>query len=109
VSRSAVYVATGAGDLFPRATYVIPITKQLMHSKNKKKKNREIHPIAATTSWNFTLIDPFMVDFMEATKGKRQMPNFSTIPTWMFVSDPAQCPKGNCGYPEDPFQVPLLK
>lgn len=36
------------------------------------------------TSWDFSLIDPLAVDFLEATKGKRVVMNFSTVPQWMF-------------------------
>eukprot|EP01116_Phalansterium_solitarium_P019019 TRINITY_DN5199_c0_g1_i1.p1 TRINITY_DN5199_c0_g1~~TRINITY_DN5199_c0_g1_i1.p1 ORF type:complete len:580 (+),score=185.42 TRINITY_DN5199_c0_g1_i1:19-1758(+) len=35
------------------------------------------------TSWNFTLIDPLMEDFINATDGSVII-NFSTIPQWMF-------------------------
>lgn len=41
-------------------------------------------PTATQTSWDFTLIDPLTVDFLEATKGRNGYINFSTIPVWMF-------------------------
>lgn len=39
------------------------------------------------TSWDFSLLDPLVIDFLEATKTNRDRPvilNFSTIPQWMF-------------------------
>ncbi|MCW3089924.1 MAG: hypothetical protein JWP81_993 [Ferruginibacter sp.] len=51
------------------------------------------------TSWDFSLIDPMTIDFMEATKGHPVMLNFSTIPSWLFKSDQA------IKYPEDPDKV----
>jgi hypothetical protein len=51
------------------------------------------------TFWNFTLIDPLMEDFMQATKGHSVIINFSTIPEWMFnTPTPVR-------YPEDPDEV----
>ena len=44
-------------------------------------------PRAGKTSWDFTLLDPLMADFMAAMQGRRVMMNFSTIPQWMFVTD----------------------
>jgi len=41
-------------------------------------------PTATQTFWDFTLIDPLTVDFLEATKGRNGYINFSTIPAWMF-------------------------
>ena len=56
-------------------------------------------PDARRTSWDFKLIDPLVVDFMEATKGRDPMLNFSTIPNWMFK---AQTPHA---YPADVEKV----
>jgi hypothetical protein len=56
-------------------------------------------PKEGKTSWDFSLIDPMTVDFLEATKGHPVTLNFSTIPQWMFKSD-----RGN-KYPDDPNQV----
>ncbi len=56
-------------------------------------------PKDGKTSWDFSLIDPMTIDFLEATKGHKVTLNFSTIPQWMFKSD-----KGN-KYPADPEQV----
>lgn len=45
----------------------------------------ELEPPAKDhTSWDFSLIDPLVLDFMNATKGHPVMMNFSTIPQWMF-------------------------
>ena len=48
------------------------------------------------TSWDFSLIDPFTIDFLEATKGHSVMLNFSTIPQWMFKT------ARPVSYPADP-------
>ena len=53
-------------------------------------------PKDGRTSWDFSLIDPFTVDFLAATKGQHVMLNFSTIPQWMFKT-----PK-EASYPADP-------
>jgi hypothetical protein len=56
-------------------------------------------PDEKKTSWDFSLIDPMTIDFMEATKGHPVMLNFSTIPAWLFKSDkPVK-------YPDNPDQV----
>lgn len=55
-------------------------------------------PTATKTSWDFSLIDPMTIDFLNATKGHSVILNFSTIPQWMFVT-----PKP-VKYPEDPNQ-----
>jgi hypothetical protein len=44
-------------------------------------------PTADHTSWDFTLIDPLVSDFFDATKSHPVMLNFSTIPQWMFRTD----------------------
>ncbi|MFZ0962770.1 MAG: glycosyl hydrolase family 39 [Terriglobia bacterium] len=56
-------------------------------------------PKDGKTSWDFSLIDPMTVDFLEATSGHSVMLNFSTIPQWMFKT-PKPVP-----YPDDPDQV----
>jgi hypothetical protein len=55
-------------------------------------------PAEGKTSWDFSLIDPMTVDFLEATKGHPVTLNFSTIPQWMFKT-------GQNQYPDDPNQV----
>ncbi len=53
-------------------------------------------PTDGKTSWDFTLIDPMTIDFLEATKGHPSILNFSTIPQWMYKTDkPVK-------YPDDP-------
>ena len=55
-------------------------------------------PDAAETYWDFSLIDPMTVDFLNATTGHSVILNFSTIPQWMFKTpEPVK-------YPEDPDQ-----
>ena len=44
-------------------------------------------PAGGKTSWDFSLIDPMTIDFLEATKGHSVILNFSTIPQWMFKTD----------------------
>ena len=56
-------------------------------------------PKDGKTSWDFSLMDPMTIDFLEATKGHSVILNFSTIPQWMYKSD-----KPNA-YPADPNQV----
>lgn len=56
-------------------------------------------PTASKTSWDFSLIDPITIDFLNATKGHTVILNFSTIPAWLFKT-----PKP-VEYPEDPDQV----
>ena len=53
-------------------------------------------PTATNTSWDFSLIDPLTLDFLDATKGHSPILNFSTIPAWLFkTSQPVT-------YPADP-------
>jgi hypothetical protein len=53
-------------------------------------------PSAGKTSWDFSLIDPMTIDFLEATKGHPVVLNFSTVPQWMYkVEKPVP-------YPQDP-------
>lgn len=56
-------------------------------------------PNNGNTSWDFSLIDPMTIDFLEATKGHSTILNFSTIPQWMFKSEKPST------YPADPDQV----
>jgi hypothetical protein len=44
-------------------------------------------PKDGKTSWDFSLIDPMMIDFLEATKGHSVILDFATIPQWMFKTD----------------------
>ncbi len=56
-------------------------------------------PANGKTSWDFSLIDPMTIDFLEATKGHPTILNFSTIPQWMWETDKP------VPYPSDPNQV----
>jgi hypothetical protein len=53
-------------------------------------------PTATNTSWDFSLIDPMTIDFLEATKGHPIILNFSTMPAWLFKTDQPVT------YPDDP-------
>jgi hypothetical protein len=56
-------------------------------------------PTGGKTSWDFSLIDPMTIDFLDATKGHSVVLNFSIIPQWMFkTAKPV-------AYPDDPNQV----
>jgi hypothetical protein len=56
-------------------------------------------PTKDKTSWDFSLIDPMTIDFLNATEGHSRILNFSTIPAWMYTS-----PKPVV-VPADPNQV----
>ncbi|HEY2941023.1 MAG TPA: glycosyl hydrolase family 39, partial [Vicinamibacteria bacterium] len=56
-------------------------------------------PRDGKTSWDFSIIDPMTVDFLEATKGHSVILNFSTIPQWMAKTEKL------VAYPSDPDQV----
>jgi hypothetical protein len=43
-------------------------------------------PASGKTSWDFSLIDPLVEDFMTASNGRPVIMDFSTIPAWMFVT-----------------------
>ncbi len=56
-------------------------------------------PANGKTSWDFSLIDPMTIDFLNATQGHSVILNFSTIPAWLFKT-PKPVP-----YPQDPNTV----
>src|SRR4051794_34116112 len=56
-------------------------------------------PSNGKTSWDFSVIDPMTIDFLNATEGHSVILNFSTIPAWMFKT-----PKP-VEYPQDPNGV----
>ena len=56
-------------------------------------------PTATHTYWNFSLIDPLMKRFMQATSGHSTIVNFSTIPEWMFKT------RKPVSYPKNPNRV----
>jgi len=56
-------------------------------------------PANGKTSWDFSLIDPMTIDFLNAQKGHSVMLNFSTTPTWMWKTEK------RVTYPQDPDGV----
>ena len=56
-------------------------------------------PANGKTSWDFSLIDPWVTDFFKATDGHPVMLNFGTIPQWMFRTPTPVT------YPEDPNEI----
>ncbi|HWB25448.1 MAG TPA: hypothetical protein VG738_08200 [Chitinophagaceae bacterium] len=56
-------------------------------------------PANGKTSWDFSVIDPMTIDFLEATKGHSTILNFSTMPAWFFKTDKPVT------YPDDPDKV----
>lgn len=44
-------------------------------------------PTANRTFWDFALVDPLTLDFLDATAGHPVVLNFSTIPQWMFKTE----------------------
>jgi hypothetical protein len=62
-------------------------------------------PTADHTYWDFSLIDPVVFDFMDATHGHAVVLNFSTIPQWMLktakpVDTPSDPDEVDWGYEE---------
>ena len=49
-------------------------------------------PKDGKTSWDFSVIDPMTIDFLEATKGHSPILNFTTIPPRMYKSDKPSFP-----------------
>src|SRR5579859_1526624 len=56
-------------------------------------------PTSQKTSWDFSVIDPMTLDFLEATRGHSVILNFSTIPAWMYTT------KQPVTFPDDPYAV----
>ena len=56
-------------------------------------------PTATNTFWDFSLIDPLTIDFLEATKRHPVILNFSTMPAWLFKTPQPVT------YPADPDAV----
>jgi hypothetical protein len=56
-------------------------------------------PTAGKVSWNFSLMDPIVIDFMKAANGRPVMVNISTIPQWMFKTPQ------KVEYPTDPDEI----
>jgi hypothetical protein len=53
-------------------------------------------PTAGKTFWDFSQIDPDMIDILRATRGREPVINFNAIPAWMFKNEKA------VGYPDNP-------
>jgi len=56
-------------------------------------------PRDGKTFWDFSLIDPMTIDFLQATKGHSVVLNFSTIPQWMYKTERP------VAFPNDPDEV----
>jgi hypothetical protein len=56
-------------------------------------------PTAKGTSWDFRELDGITIPFLEATKGREPVINFSVIPRWMFKT------KFNVDVPADPDKL----
>lgn len=56
-------------------------------------------PADGKESWDFSVLDPVLADFLRATQGHSTIVNFSTIPEWMFKTAKPVL------YPADPNQV----
>jgi len=56
-------------------------------------------PTSGNTSWDFSLMDPIVLDFLDATSGHDSVLSFCTIPQWMFQTT------DKVTYPNDPNQV----
>jgi hypothetical protein len=56
-------------------------------------------PHDGKTSWDFSLLDPILIDFIEAAGGRPVVVDISTIPQWMFKT-PKPVP-----YPSDPNEI----
>lgn len=53
-------------------------------------------PKDGKTSWDFSLLDPLVLDIFKAAEGHPTMMTFSTVPAWMFKRDKP------VSYPDDP-------
>ena len=53
-------------------------------------------PTKDSTSWDFSLIDPYTTQFFESNQRHPNIVNFSTIPAWMFKTEQP------VSYPSDP-------
>jgi hypothetical protein len=56
-------------------------------------------PRDGKTSWDFSVLDPIVIDFMKSAKGRPVVMNISTIPQWMFKTDKP------VPYPDDPDEI----
>ena len=53
------------------------------------------------TSWNFSMMDEVVKDFMQATNGRTVAPQLSTLPLWMLTTWPRV---NNSAFPPEPWQ-----
>jgi hypothetical protein len=56
-------------------------------------------PQDGKTSWDFSLIDPLVEDFMSASEGRPVIFTFGTIPSWMLKTEKPD------GIPQDPDEI----
>ncbi len=56
-------------------------------------------PKDGKTFWDFSILDPIVIDFMKAANGRPVVMNISTIPQWMFKTDK------RISYPDDPDEI----
>jgi hypothetical protein len=56
-------------------------------------------PRDGKTYWDFSSMDPMVIDFIKATQGHKIIMDLSTIPEWMFKTS------GPVSYPADPNQT----
>src|SRR5262249_16552389 len=56
-------------------------------------------PKGGRTSWDFSLIDPIVEDFMAASEGRPVIFTFGTIPSWMLNTDKPD------SIPSDPDEI----
>ena len=54
------------------------------------------------TYWDFTVIDPMTLDFLNATQNHTTIINFSTIPAWMYKTPE------RVSYPDNPGKTIVL-
>jgi hypothetical protein len=56
-------------------------------------------PTSTKTSWDFSIIDPLVKDFFNATEGHSTILSVSTVPAWMYKTDKP------VDYPADPDKL----
>lgn len=49
-------------------------------------------PKDGKTSWNFTLLDPIVEDFMKSAKGRPVVMDMGTVPNWIYTPTPQPIP-----------------
>ncbi|MBB3051396.1 hypothetical protein FHS23_002419 [Prauserella isguenensis] len=56
-------------------------------------------PTDTATSWDFSRLDPYVEDFVDAAQGRPVVANFATIPHWMFVGS------DEVSIGDDPYEI----